>query len=155
MKRFVWRPQRVLDIRKKEEQVKRAELFALTEKLANARGELLMQQRILENIIADISKKKSVERLSEQEFFLKYSAASNEQIKKLKSKVMELELQQSKKLAEVLKLRRFNKGLEKLREEAKKRFIAEQEKLEQKELDEGANISFTRKIQGELSTIEK
>jgi flagellar FliJ protein len=155
MKRFVWRLQRVFDIRKKEEQVKRAELFALTEKLANARGELLMQQRILENIIADISKKKSVERLSEQEFFLKYSAASNEQIKKLKNKVMELELQQSKKLAEVLKLRRFNKGLEKLRAEAKKRFIAEQEKLEQKELDEGANISFTRKIQGELSTIEK
>jgi flagellar FliJ protein len=155
MKRFVWRLQRVFDIRKKEEQVKRAELFALTEKLANARGELLMQQRILENIIADISKKKSVERLSEQEFFLKYSAASNEQIKKLKNKLAELELQQSKKLAEVLKLRRFNKGLEKLREEAKKRFIAEQEKLEQKELDEGANISFTRKIQGELSTIEK
>jgi len=155
MKRFVWRLQRVFDIRKKEEQVKRAELFALTEKLANARGELLMQQRILENIIADISKKKAIERLSEQEFFLKYSAASNEQIKKLKNKVMELELQQSKKLAEVLKLRRFNKGLEKLRAEAKKRFIAEQEKLEQKELDEGANISFTRKIQGELSTIEK
>ena len=155
MKRFVWRLQRVFDIRKKEEQVKRAELFALTERLANARGELLMQQRILENIIADISKKKTIERLSEQEFFLKYSAASNEQIKKLKNKVMELELQQSKKLAEVLKLRRFNKGLERLRAETKKRFIAEQEKLEQKELDEGANISFTRKIQGELSTIEK
>ncbi len=155
MRRFVWRLQRVFDIKKKEEQVKRAELFELTERLTNARGALMMQQRILESIIAGISRKKTVERLSEQEFFLKYSAASNEQIKKLRNKVTELELQQSKKLAEVLKLRRFNKGLERLRAEAKKRFIAEQEKLEQKELDEGANISFTRKIQTELSTIEK
>jgi len=155
MRRFVWRLQRVFDIKKRAEQVKRAELFELTERLTNTRGVLLMQQRILESIIADISKKKSIERLYEQEFFLKYSAASNEQIKKLKNKVKELELQQSKKLAEVLKLRRFNKGLERLRAEAKKRFIAEQEKLEQKELDDGANISFTRKIHGELSTIEK
>lgn len=144
MKRFVWRLQRVLDIKTKEEQVKRTELIELTEKLVQRRGELLIQKRILEDIISDITGKSAGERLPEQEFFLRYSTASDERIKRLKEKERELESQQSKKIAEVLKVRRFKEGLERLRAETKRRFIEEQERLEQKELDEGATISFVR-----------
>ena len=147
MKRFVWRLQRVLDIRKKEEQKARAELLELTERLAQTRGELLMQQKMLEDIINGITGENPKKRLGKQEFFLKFSAVSNEQIKKLKDKVKELELQQRDKIVEVLKLRRFNEGLERLRAEAKMRFIKEQEKLEQKQLDEGATVSFVRRAQ--------
>ena len=147
MKRFVWRLQRVLDIRKKEEQKARAELLELTERLAQTRGELLMQQKMLEDIINSLTGENPKKRLGKQEFFLKFSAASNEQIKKLKDKVNELELQQRDKIVEVLKLRRFKEGLERLRTEAKMRFIKEQEKLEQKQLDEGATVSFVRKAQ--------
>lgn len=150
MKRFVWRLQRVLDIRKKEEQKARAELLELTERLAQTRGELLMQQKMLEDIINGLTGENPKKRLGKQEFFLKFSAASNEQIKKLKDKVNELELQQRDKIAEVLKLRRFKEGLEKLRTEAKIRFIKEQEKLEQKELDEGATVSFVRRAQSKV-----
>lgn len=147
MKRFVWRLQRVLDIRKKEEQKARAELLELTERLAQTRGELLMQQKMLEDIINGLTGENPKKRLGRQEFFLKFSAASDEQIKKLEDKVKELELQQRDKIVEVLKLRRFKEGLEKLRTEAKMRFIKEQEKLEQKQLDEGATVSFVRKTQ--------
>jgi len=147
MKRFVWRLQRVLDIRKKEEQKARAELLELTERLAQTRGELLMQQKMLEDIINGITGENPKKRLGKQEFFLKFSAVSNEQIKKLKDKVKELELQQRDKIVEVLKLRRFKEGLERLRAEAKMRFIKEQEKLEQKQLDEGATVSFVRRAQ--------
>ena len=56
-----------------------------------------------------------------------------------------LELQQKEKVTEVLKVRRFKQGLEKLREEAKRQFIAKQEKLEQKESDERAGVAFVRK----------
>jgi flagellar biosynthesis chaperone FliJ len=147
MKRFVWRLQRVLDIRKKEEQKARAELLELTERLAQKRGELLMQQKILEDIINGLTGENPKKRLGKQEFFLKFSASSNEQIKKLKDKVNELELQQRDKIVEVLKLRRFKEGLERLRTEAKMRFIKEQEKLEQKQLDEGATVSFVRRAQ--------
>lgn len=150
MKRFVWRLQRVLDIRKKEEQKARAELLELTERLAQKRGELLMQQKMLEDIINGLTGENPKKRLGKQEFFLKFSAASNEQIKKLEDKVNELELQQRDKIAEVLKLRRFKEGLEKLRTEAKIRFIKEQEKLEQKELDEGATVSFVRRAQSKV-----
>ena len=145
MKRFVWRLQRVLEIKKKEEQKVRAQLFQLTEKLAQARGELLSRQKMLENIIDGLAGENPKERLGEQEFFLRYSAASDEQIKKLKNKTNDLESQQREKIAEVLKVRRFKEGLERLRAEAKMQFIKEQEKLQQKELDEGATISFVRK----------
>jgi flagellar biosynthesis chaperone FliJ len=146
MKRFVWRLQRVLEIKKKEEQKTRAELFELTEKLAQARGELLARQKILENIIEGLTEVNPKKRLGDQEFFLKYSAASVEQIKKLEDKVGQLESRQREKIAEVLKVRRFKEGLERLRAEAKMQFIRQQEKLEQKELDEGATISFVRKL---------
>jgi flagellar export protein FliJ len=145
MKRFVWRLQTVLDIKTKEEEARRAELLAIIEKLAQTQSELLRQKRILEDIISDITGIKSKERLRKQEFFLKCSETNNKLIKKLKNKVSELKLEQRKKIAEVIKARRLKEGLERLREEAKKQFIKEQEKLEQKELDEGATISFSRK----------
>ncbi len=150
MKRFVWRLQRVLDIRKKEEQKARAELFELTERLAQTRGELLIQQKMLEDIVNGLTGENPKKRLGKQEFFLKFSAASDEQIKKLEDKVNELESQQRDKVAEVLKLRRLKEGLEKLRTEAKMQFIKEQERLEQKQLDEGATVSFVRRAQSKV-----
>jgi flagellar biosynthesis chaperone FliJ len=145
MKRFVWRLQRVLDIKKKAEQKKRAELLELTERIAEVRAQLLTQQRLLEDIINCLTGENPKKRLGRQEFFLRYSAASDKQIKKLKDKMRELESQQRDKIAELLRVRRFKEGLERLRVEAKTQFIKEQEKLEQKELDEGATVSFVRR----------
>lgn len=145
MKRFVWRLQRVLEIKKKEEQKERAELLKLTEKLAEKRGELLIRRKMLESIIDDLAGENPKSRLGGQEFFLRHAGTSDRQIKELEGKISELELRQKEKIAGVLKIRRFNDGLEKLRVEAKRQFIEEQEKLEQKELDEGARIAFVRK----------
>ena len=148
MKRFVWRLQRVLGIKEKEEQRARAQLIELTEKLAEARGELLSWQKMLEEIVHGLARENPKKRLGRQEFFLTYSAASDEQIKKLKNKVHAFESQQKEKIAEVLKLRKFRQGLERLRAETKRQFIREQEMLEQKELDERAGVSFVRKAHG-------
>ncbi len=146
MKRFVWRLQRVLEIKTREEEKKRGELLDVTEKLAQTRAELITQQRILEDIISDMSGESPKQRLSRQEFFLRYSVTSDELIRMLKKGVNDLEAQQRKKIAEVLKVKRFKEGLEKLRAKARMRFIQEQEKLEQKELDEIATISFARNM---------
>jgi flagellar FliJ protein len=145
MKRFVWRLQRVLDIRTKEEQKARAELLKLMEKLAEARSELLAWRKVLEDIINGLTGENPKKRLGRQEFFLRYSSVSDEQIKKLEDKVKELESQQRAKISEVLKLRRFKEGLEKMRTKAKVQFIKEQEKLEQQQLDEDATVLFVRK----------
>jgi flagellar biosynthesis chaperone FliJ len=145
MRRFVWRLQRVLDIKEKEEQKARAELFKLAEKLAETRGRLLTQQKVLKDIISGLAGENPKARLGKQEFFLKFSATSDKQIQKLKDRIRMLELQQKEKVAELLKVRRFKQGLERLREETKRQFIAKQEKLEQKESDERAGVSFVRK----------
>lgn len=145
MKRFVWRLQRVLDIRTKEEQKARAELLKLTEKLAETKSELLTWRKMLEEIIKGLAARNPKKRLRRQEFFLRYSAASDEQIKKLENMVTDLESKQREKIAEVLKLKKFKEGLEKLRVEAKIQFINEQEKLDQQQLDEGATVFFVRK----------
>ncbi len=146
MKRFVWRLQRVLEIKTKEEQTKKAELLKLTEKLTQARGELLRQKRILEDIIQRLTDIHPGKRLGKQEFFLRCSLTNDRLIEKLKGKLSKLESQQRKKIVEVLKIRQLKEGLEKLRAEAKARFIKSEEKLEQKESDEAATMRFARKI---------
>ncbi|MHC4242179.1 MAG: flagellar export protein FliJ [Planctomycetota bacterium] len=146
MKRFVWRLQRILEIETKKEQKMRSELLKLTEEIAETRGALLMQQMILKDIIAGLTAEIPERRLSRQEFFLKFSGTSDEQIEKLKEKMSALESLQREKIAELLKVRRFKEGLERLRAEAKIQFIKEQEKLEQKELDEMASVSFARNM---------
>jgi len=147
MKRFVWRLQRVLDIKEKQEQKAKVELMELTERLAAARGELLTRQKIMEQIIGGLSDTNPGQRLGEQEFFLRHSTASNEAIKRIKGRIAELEMQQRAKVIEVLDLRKFKEGLKRLRIEAKTEFIKEQEKLQQKDLDEKAGVSFARKTQ--------
>ncbi len=144
MKRFVWRLQRILDIKTQEEHIKKSELLKLTERLTQTQGELLARKRMLKNMVQKIAEKNPKERLREQELFLRHSRWADALIRKLQERVKELEDEQRAKIAEVLKLKRFREGLEKLRTQAKSRFIEEQEKLEQKELDEMASIRFTR-----------
>ena len=144
MKRFVWRLQKVLDVKTKEEQIKQIELFRLTETLAEKRSELLMRQRVLQEIMTDIVGDKSPKRLGVQEFFLSHAGTDDEQIRALEKEIVELETQQKKMTAEVLAARRSKEGLEHLRGEAKERFIQEQEKLEQKELDDRTTMVFAR-----------
>lgn len=145
MKRFIWRLQRVLDIKIKEEQIKRAELFEITKKLTQAQAELMMQKRILADTINSLSEEHPKKRLDRQELFLKCSAINDELIRKLERKVSEIEKQQKEKIGEVLKVKQFRKSLERLREETKMQFIKEQEKLEQKDADEMTTMRFCRK----------
>jgi flagellar export protein FliJ len=146
MKRFVWRLQRILDIEAKKEQKVRSELLELTENLAETRGLLLTQQMILKDIMARLAQENPKNRLGRQEFFLRFSGTIDERIEKLKEKMRTLEYRQKEKIAELLKVRRFKEGLERLRKDAKTKFIKEQEKIEQKELDEMASVSFARNM---------
>ena len=83
-------------------------------------------------------------RLNAQEFFLRHVAADDEQIRRLREEIAALEVRHREKTAEVLAIRRFREGLERLREQAKEEYLREQEKLEQKDLDEGTTIAFAR-----------
>ncbi len=144
MKRFVWRLQKVLDIKTKEEQFKRMELFRLTEALAEKRTELIMRQRTLQEMIANVSRVPSSDRLRAQELFLRHAATNDRQIRQLRDDIGTQETRQKEKMQEVLAAKRFKEGLEKLRTEAKERYIQEQEKLEQKDSDDRTTVAFAR-----------
>ena len=149
MKRFMWRLQRVLDVKKIEEKTKEAELMRLTETLAERQGELIMLRRSLAELAGQIGKKEGTERLAEQEHFLRWSAGADERAKGLEKEIAELTAAQREKIAEVVKARRFREGLEKLREKAKEQFVKEAERLEQKELDEAGAMGFMRNLRND------
>ncbi len=144
MKRFVWRLQKVLDVKTKEEQLRRTELFQIVEQLAARRGELLLRQQILQDLMSEIQRQESAQRMNAQEFFLRHAATDDEEIRRLQEEIAALEVRHREKTAEVLAVRRFKEGLEKLRTQAKEEYMREQEKLEQKEQDERTTIAFAR-----------
>jgi flagellar FliJ protein len=146
MRRFVWRLQRVLEIKAKEEQIKRSQLLAITERLIKVRRQLSAEQQKLLKVLTEVAGREGGRRLIEQEFCLRCSRTNNELIKELTEKTRKLEQEKREKIADVLKARRFKEGLEKLREKAKENFIREQEKLEQKQMDEQATSRCARKL---------
>jgi len=148
MKRFVWRLQKVLDVKTKEEQLRRTELFQIVEQLAARRGELLLRQQILQDLMTEIQRRESAQRLNTQEFFLRHAATDDEEIRCLQGEIAALEIRHKEKAAEVLAVRRFKEGLEKLRTQAKEEYMRKQEKLEQKEQDERTTIAFARNESG-------
>lgn len=145
MKRFKWRLERVLDIKQKEEQARRAQLVNITHCLEQARGELFIQKKILQDLIENLSEMTLQERLGRQEFLMRYSTANREKIKHLEKEIEVLTAQQEEKVAEIMKIKQFNEGLEKLRAEARNEFFKEQEMLEQKEQDQITTVRFARK----------
>ena len=146
MKKFVWRLQRLLDIKIKQEDAKRSELVAVTERALSVRSQIMLQRAALRKMLVELSEKKAKQRLSEQEFFLKYAHVSDEEIKKLELKLSELEKLRQLKIEEIMKIRKFRKGLERLRAETKAQFLKEEEKHEQKDLDDKTIMSFARKM---------
>ncbi|RPJ49982.1 MAG: hypothetical protein EHJ95_07975 [Methanobacteriota archaeon] len=137
--------QRVLDIKTKEEQLRRTELFQIVEQLAARRGELLLRRRILQDLMTEIQRQESARRLNAQEFFLRHAATDDAAIRRLQEEIAALEVRHKEKAAEVLAVRRFKEGLEKLRTQAKEEYLREQEKLEQKEQDERTTVAFARR----------
>lgn len=146
MKKFAWRLQRLLDIKIKQEGAKRGELVAVTEQAVAVRSQIMVQRAALRKMLAELSQKKAKQRLSEQEFFLKYAHVSDEAIKRLEEELAELEKVRQAKIKEIMKIRRYRKGLEKLRAEARAEFQKEEQRYEQKESDAKTTVSFARKI---------
>ena len=148
MKRFVWRLQKVLDVKTGEEQLRRTELFQIVEQLAARRGELLLRQQILQDLMTEIQRRESTQRLNAQEFFLRHAATDDQEMRRLREEIAALEVRHKEKTAEVLAVRRFKEGLEKLRTQAKEEYMREQERLEQKEQDERTISAFARTESG-------
>lgn len=146
MKKFEWRLQKVLEVNKKKQEVKKAELFKISEQLAVAKTSLLTQRRILQDEIDKVAKDNPSLRLDRQQLLLKSCKVNDEIIKKITEKVQELQKLKNQATEEYIQLRKFTEGLEKLREKAKAEHMQEQEKIQQRQEDERTNVHFTRQM---------
>ena len=136
----------MLDVKNIDEKCKTMELAKVTRVLEETEMTIIKHKRMLEQIISEISQKNKNDRLRVQEFFMKYSIGSDEIIKKLTRKVAELQDERKKKVEELIKAKHYREGLEKLKEQAKINFTQEQERQDQKQLDDEAGMKMARKI---------
>lgn len=144
MKKFVWRVQKVLEVKKIEEQRKKNELLVITESLTNAVGLLIAKKALLKEMLEQLNVKDPMKNLQDRQIFFRHSAVNDSAIEQLNCRIAELEKQQKEKIAEFLKIRQYSQGLEKLREQAKIRFYDEQEKVDQKQADEDTVMKYAR-----------
>ncbi|MCF7955414.1 MAG: flagellar FliJ family protein [Phycisphaerae bacterium] len=145
MARFVWRLQRVLDIREKEELVLRSELMALSERMVVLRQEIMVIRARIHSALEELGYKEPSERLSSQQLFMKYSEYSEIEIDSLRSQLSNVDRQRKEKMNEILKKRQSIKALEKLRARAKEEYLADSAHKEQNELDEYTKNKFGRR----------
>ncbi len=136
MAKFIWRLQRVLEVKKKQEQAIRMELLHLTEQVAQLRCQLLMQKQALRNMLETVAQASPAERMSQQALAMDYAKGSQVRIKSMEDQVQALSVQKQKKTKELLVLKQTTEGLERLRINARQQFIKDENKKEQKMADE-------------------
>ena len=142
MKRFQWRLQSVLDVKQKQEQLKRTELFELNDTLKTLHAQMLEQKKMLADAIDELAHEEPKQRLEKQGLFMAHVKANDDMIKKLENDIHEMTIQRDAKRNEVMELKKLTEGLDKLRSNAEREFVAEQEKLDQKASDEMTTYRF-------------
>ncbi len=149
MKRFVWRLQRLLDIKIKQEDALRSDLVIVTEKVVGMRGRIMLEKASLRQKLRELASLDASRRIKQQMMFLQFSQIIEDRIAWLRSELKKLEELREKKMAEMMEIRKMRKGLEKLREKAKEEFQQAELKQQQNEIDDRTCISFARKILNE------
>ncbi len=146
MKKFKWRLERLLDIKKRQEDALRNELVLVTEEAVSVRRMIAELKARIRLKLREMMSMKPAVRLAEQQFFMKYSHTLDEQINEFRKKLQELEELRKRKLGELFEIRKFRKGLEKLREKAREEYMQEVKRFEQHELDERNSIRSARAV---------
>lgn len=146
MRRFEWRLQKLLDLKNKQEEALRAELITVTEQAVALRGQILMERALLRQRLAETEQTPPAQRMARQEFVLQYSQVTESTIRDMDRKLELLELLRHNKIQEILTVRKFRKGLEKLRARAQEEFELDQQRQDQKQTDDRNTIGFARRM---------
>jgi len=146
MKKFIWPLQRLLDIKEKQEDFARIELVTITEQMVIIRGQIMMQKTILRNVFSELNQLEPQQRPQQQRECMEYAHVIDTKIETLGQALEQAEQKRKKKIEEVVKLRKFRKGLERLRAKALVDYHEQINREEQKQLDENITTTFARKI---------
>jgi hypothetical protein len=145
VKRFVWRLQRVLDITEQRESALRQELLALANQIIAVQQEILLRQAVVRGLLDDLGRRELIERMADQVVVLACAAAEERLLDRLRARQAALQAARSAKTDQFLRVRSTRRTLERLREEARLKYLREMDRQEQSQLDEAFHISFARK----------
>ncbi|MCE5187426.1 MAG: hypothetical protein LLF76_15000 [Planctomycetaceae bacterium] len=150
MKKFIWPLQRLLDVKGKQENAMRSELMTLTEQCASLRSRMLMEKILLRNLLDELAALEKNERMGRQPQFMLYVHVKDDQITKLAQQLEQAEQQRQKKMQQLLVLRKFRKGLERLRQRAWEVYGRQLNRLEQNQSDENSCLAAARRMAAEI-----
>lgn len=145
MKRFRWPLQRLLEVTERREQAHRAELMRLSAEMAACRQAQAMSRRLIQSGLDSLAELDVSRRAVAQELVMRQSAVVQRRLDTLATKMRELNDQRQRKIDELIQIRKKRQTYEKLREQARRQHLASQLKVEQKQLDESAQVAFAAK----------
>jgi flagellar biosynthesis chaperone FliJ len=153
VQKFTWPLQRLLDVKTKQENAMRAELVTLTEQNAALRSRIMMENIVFRSLLDEVSSALPDRRLAAQAEFMQYVHVRDEQLKTLNAELEIAEQKRQKKMQELLTLRKFRKGLERLRTRAVEDYQGLVNRQEQNELDENTCTVFARRTAAQLTEV--
>lgn len=150
MIRFKWRLQRVLDITAQREQAIRAELGRLARDILRVQREILARQESIRTLLEDLGRRTLAERLPEQAVVLAAASVEQRILKRLHTREAELAAARDAATEKYLRMRGTRQTLERLREEARLRYVRATLRIEQAQFDEVSHMARDRKRSSKL-----
>ena len=144
MEAFHWRLQRVLEIRRKQEDAIRERLLRINTDIAARKRRISDLGEGLKRLCESL--REGADRWRDRELFLKASRFVDEEIGRLGVELANLAGERERTLNDYKSARRSRKTMERLREEAAAVHRREADKAEQVLLEEGVNHRVTREL---------
>jgi len=145
MKRFKWKLERVLDIKRQRERALRHELFMLAQAIARVQEAILERRTRLRMVLEELAERSLADRIAEQAVFMQFAGHEEAAIRRLQARRRELEETRSQTQQRFLEVRAACKMLVRLREEAYRAYLREIGGREQAMLDESAHMAYARR----------
>ena len=145
MKRFRWKLQRVLDIKRQRERALRHDLFMLAQEIARVQEAILERRTRLRTVLEELARRSLADRIAEQAVFMQFAGVEEAVIRRLQARRHELDEVRSETQQRFLEVRASCKMLVRLREEAYRAYVREVGKREQATFDESAHVAYARR----------
>lgn len=146
MKPFKWPLQKLLDVTGHRVNALRSELLMLSRQLAQVHQEIFRRKSQIRTALAELEAESFPQRVPKQEVFMASSQAAHKVIERLEAKASQLKDRRRELSARWTKIRKSEETLQRRHDEARQEHFRQQSKLEQKDLDEVAQVDFTRKL---------
>jgi len=135
----------LLDVTRQRESAARAAVIALAQAIAVGRGKMAALYSRRRDLLDELSRDDIARRVARQDFVMASADQLTSQSRALETELAGLAARRKAKTAELMQIRARRRLLEKLREQAHAQWQQEQNRQEQRHLDETASIAFTRK----------